>query len=123
MAVRVSVPNLNSAIHQATKTVDEIARQRFIEKGLDIGETFVQMCTKYVPWKTGELAGSGRAYLEDDRIRVSWSKKREEYDIAWLQYHMDYNHDEPRSPEWDKKMLAMEGEVFRNRVQRILNDK
>ena len=124
MSVRVVVPNLNSFVHQATKDVDEIARQRFIEKGLDVGELFVQMCTKYVPWKTGALATSGRAYLEGDRIRVRWSKEKGSYDIAWLQYNIDYKHSDPnRSAEWDKKMLSLEGEVFRKRAERILNGK
>lgn len=124
MSVRVSVPNLNRVMHQATKEADEIARQRFIEKGLDVGELFVQMCTKYVPWKTGDLATHGHAYLEGDRIRVIWSKKKGQWDIAWLQYHRKYNHTDPdRGMEWDKRMLAMEGGVFTKRAEKILNGK
>jgi hypothetical protein len=124
MSVRVTVPNLNKVMHQATKNADEITRQRFIEEGLNIGEEFVQMCTKYVPWKTGALAGSGHAYLEGDRIRVSWSKKKGQWDIAWLQYNLDYKHeDKNRGPEWDKRMLDINGEVFRKKVQDLLNGK
>lgn len=122
-SVRVSVPNINSQIRQATKGVDEIVRERYRERQLSIGELFVQMCTRYVPWRSGELASSGKAYIEgQDRLRVRWSKENNGYDYAKIQYdNHDYTHSNGRTAEWDKTMLTHEGELFYKRVEDILN--
>ena len=121
MSVRVSVPNLNSRINAITKGTDDAILQEFRAKGLEIGEVFIQMCIKYVPWKTGILAGSGNAYVEGNRIRVSWNREAHGVDIAQIQYYNeDYKHDDLRTDHWDKAMLDYEGEVFYDRVEDIL---
>lgn len=129
MSVRVSVPNLNSCVNAITKGTDDAILQEFRAKGLEIGEVFIQMCTKYVPWKTGTLAGSGKSYVEGDRIRVSWSREEHGFDVAQAQYYGEgYNHNHSdratnnglRTDHWDKAMLNYEGDVFMDRFEDIL---
>ena len=139
MSVRVSVPNLNAFIREASKAADEKAMQRYNERQLEIGELFVQMCTKFVPFDfdnhTGNhLAYSGQAFIEGkDRLRVRWSRQKTStsgktagntYDIASMQYYGEgYVHDPPRTHHWNQTMMRVDGSVFRTRAQEILNKK
>lgn len=123
MSVRIRI-NSNEFLKEAKQTVDGLTKERFRECGPAIGETFVQICTKFVPWDTGTLAGSGGTTMEGDSIRVHWSEEKDGHDIAHMMYYdepREWSHDGERTSYWAETAMAKEGETFKVRCQKILN--
>lgn len=127
MSVKVYVNKFQ--IREAMDIVSDIAKQRFCDNRLAIGEEFVQICTKYVPFDEKNetethLAYSGHAYISGkDELKAVWSRTKKGFDVANAQYYGAYNHTPPREGHWDQAAMYYEGETFRKRVEAILNDK
>ena len=118
--VRVTVDK--SYQKNAQNAVESICYNQFGENAYDIGETFIQICTPYVPWRTGELAGSGHVVnTSKDELSVAWNKSKNGFDIAREQYYHPHNHLEGRTDHWDQTAMEYSGELFRQRCEKILN--
>lgn len=129
MSVKVTVPK--RPIKAAINELGEVAERRYEKRRLKIGEAFVQICTKFVPWKTGEMARSGHAYISSkDEVRAVWSKSKKGVSISEIQYIVPYNHEHNpplptdnglRTDHWATAAMALEKETFKERCEEILN--
>lgn len=122
MSVKITVPD-KEFVEEAEQIIGQLARDRYNERRLEIGEEFVQICTPFVPWDTGTLASSGHAYISgQDDLRVIWSRSKKGKDIASMQYYnRNYQHTGDRTDHWDKAAMEYESDTFATRVQEILN--
>lgn len=118
--VRVAVDK--SYIKNAEEVVDFTVHERYAECGDAIGEEFIEICTPFVPWKTGTLASSGHVVnTSKNEIAVAWNETKKGFDVARRQYYHEYAHDGVRTDHWDKATMAYEGDTFARRVEGILN--
>ena len=109
----------------AENAVESICYNQFGKHAHEIGETFIRICTPFVPWRSGGLAGSGHVVnTSKEELSVAWSKTVRGYDVARRQYSDEnLSHTAPRTAHWDKTAMSYEGETFRRNVERILNSK
>lgn len=119
--VRVTVDK--SYQKNAQNAVESVCYNQFGKNAYAIGEAFIRICTPFVPWKTGELAGSGHVVnTSKDELAVAWNKSNKGFDIARAQYYNeDYNHDGIRTDHWDKAAMSYEGDTFYKKVEDLLN--
>ena len=132
MSVRVRI-NSNQFLREAKKAVGGVSKERYRECGPEIGEEFVQICTPFVPYRDGILAGSGDTTMEGDSIRVHWAEEKKGYDIAHMMYYDDdgsgepdtkaWGHTPPQTSYWAETAMTYEGDTFRARCESILNGK
>ena len=108
-------------IKDATKGVDNLVQRIYKNRRTQIAQAFIDVCTPFVPVKTGALRES--AQILDDGKAVKWSANNPKsgYDYAERQYY-DASLQHPRGgiDHWDEAAMAYEGDTFMQRVEEIL---
>lgn len=117
--VRVDV--IKSTLKNAEDAIESAVFDRWEECGPEIGEIFIQICTPFVPLKTGRLINSGHVVNSSKSgIYVAWDATRKGFDYARRQYSTPYSHPLQGIDHWDQYAMAQEGDTFIARVEREL---
>ena len=79
----VSVTVSKSTLKNASTDIKALVGERFAECADDIGEIFIEICTPFVPYDSGELINSGHVVSGGkDELQVAWNRSKEGKDIA-----------------------------------------
>ena len=118
MGVVVSIPY--NEIRDSVRGLDDYVHRIYEGRRYQIAEEFIDLCTPFVPVKTGNLRLG--ASIVDNGYAVEWSaiNPKNGFDYAPRQYYEYFYHPIDGSDHWDEEMLLYEGDTFYERVKGIL---
>ena len=106
----------------AVDAVDFTVHARYNQRKGEIAEEFIQICTPFIPYKTGRLIDSGHVVNSGkDEVAVAWNASNKGFDYAREQYYHEHNHPIQGTDHWDKAAMAYSGDIFAKRCEDILN--
>lgn len=119
--VRVDV--IQSSLKYAEDALESAAFNKWEKHAHEIGEIFIEVCTPFVPLKTGRLIDSGHVVNSSkEGIHVAWNASRKGFDYARRQYYnSEYEHPLQGTDHWDQEAMAVDGDVFVARCEEELN--
>lgn len=117
--VRVDV--IQSSLKNSEEVLESQILDRWDEYSDEIGEIFIEICTPFIPLKTGRLINSGHVVRSGkEGIYVNWNATNKGFDYARKQYTYPYNHPLQGTDHWDQEAMAMEGDTFVSMVERLM---
>lgn len=118
--VRVDV--IQSSIKNSEEVLESEILNKWDQYSDEIGEIFIEICTPFVPYKTGRLINSGHVVSSSkEGIFVNWNAVDRGYDYARRQYSTPYYHPIQGTDHWDQEAMALEGDTFVSMIERLMN--